>query len=139
MEMTRRRALLSCLCGTSALGLRSMITGLPIAWLADPRTALAQADSTACEAVTGKPQFLVLSTSSAGDPVNANVPGTYDDADIRHSADPAMAKTNLRLGGKQVAAAKPWAALPQTVLDRTSFFHHATLTNAHPNQPKVMR
>lgn len=139
MELTRRKALLSCLCGASAIGLRSMVTGLPIAWLADPLRAIAQDADPACQAISGTPQFLILSTSGAGDPVNANVPGTYDDARILHSNDPTMAKTSMMLGNRKVDAAKPWAALPAAVLSRTSFFHHATLTNAHPNEPKVMR
>jgi hypothetical protein len=139
MELSRRKALLSALCGASALGLRSLVTGLPIAWLADPRRALAAEPDAACQAISTTPQFLVLSTSSAGDPVNANVPGTYDDARVQHSIDAAMQKTQLTLGGRRVSAAKPWAELPDAVLARTSFFHHATLTNAHPNQPKVMR
>lgn len=139
MDQSRRNALLSCLCGAGALGLRSMVTGLPIAWLADPKRALAEAGDTACQAIATEPQFLILSTSGAGDPVNANVPGTYDNPAIRHSTDPAMAKSAMTLGGKTVQAAKPWASLAPATLARTSFFHHATLTNAHPNQPKVMR
>jgi hypothetical protein len=116
-----------------------MVTGLPIAWLADPRAALAQTQDPSCQSIGGVPQFLVLSTSSLGDPVNANVPGTFDDPAIQHSADPLMAKTAMALGGKSTTAAKPWASLPESILARTSFFHHATQTNAHPNQPKVMR
>jgi hypothetical protein len=38
-----------------------------------------------------------------------------------------------------VKAAQVWSTLPQWVLDRTSFFHHATLTNNHPNLPKVQQ
>lgn len=49
-----------------------------------------------------------------------------------------MAETPLRLDGKAYTAAKPWAELPQSVLDRTVFFHHATYTNAHPDHRKVM-
>ena len=36
-------------------------------------------------------------------------------------------------------AAQVWSTLPQWVLDRTCFIHHATLTNNHANLPKVMR
>src|SRR4029077_1116538 len=80
-----------------------------------------------------------LSTSSLGDPLNANAPGTYDFPDIPHAADPRMAPTPLALGGRTVTAAQVWSTLPQWVLDRTSFFHHATLTNNHPNLPKVQQ
>jgi hypothetical protein len=67
------------------------------------------------------------------------VPGTYAFPDIAHSPDPLMAKTSFKLGATTVEAAAPWATLPQNVQDRTSFFHHTTLTNSHGNQPKVMR
>jgi uncharacterized protein (DUF1501 family) len=36
-------------------------------------------------------------------------------------------------------AAQVWSTLPPWVLERTAFFHHATLTNNHPNLPKVLR
>ena len=36
-------------------------------------------------------------------------------------------------------AAQLWSTLPPWVLDRTAFFHHATLTNNHANLPKVLR
>jgi hypothetical protein len=50
-----------------------------------------------------------------------------------------MAATPIRLGARTVTGAQVWSTLPQSVLDRTCFFHHATLTNNHPNLPKVMR
>jgi hypothetical protein len=50
-----------------------------------------------------------------------------------------MAAANFTLGGVPVTAAQVWSTLPQWVLDRTAFFHHATLTNNHANLPKVMR
>jgi hypothetical protein len=81
---------------------------------------------------------LILNTSGLGDPLNGNVPGTYADPGIVHPSDPTMAATAMTIGGASYQAAAPWATLPSDVLARTSFFHHATLTNAHPNQPKVM-
>jgi hypothetical protein len=133
----RRRAILDGLFGAGWLGLRALATGVPAALLANPRRALA-ADDPACFA-KDKAQYLILSTSGSGDPLNANVPGTYAFPDIAHSLDPLMAKTSFQLGGTMVEAAAPWATLPQPVLDRTTFFHHTTLTNNHANQPKVMR
>jgi hypothetical protein len=50
-----------------------------------------------------------------------------------------MVGTMMSLGGTQVKGAQIWSTLPQWVLDRTCFFHHATYTNSHPNQTKVLR
>jgi hypothetical protein len=50
-----------------------------------------------------------------------------------------MAPTPMTLSGKTYTAAKPWASLPQSVLDRTCFFHHTTLTNSHANEGKVLK
>jgi Protein of unknown function (DUF1501) len=138
MNPTRRQALLDGLFGAGWLGLRALATGVPAAVLANPRRALAAYDDPACFSKP-KAQYLILSTSGSGDPLNANVPGTYDFPDIAHSLDPLMAKTPFKLGATSVEAAAPWATLPQAVLDRTTFFHHTTLTNNHANQPKVMR
>jgi uncharacterized protein (DUF1501 family) len=134
----RRKAILDGLFGAGWLGLRAMATGVPLAILANPRKALAASYDATCFSKE-KSQYLILSTSGSGDPLNANVPGTYDFPDIAHSLDPLMAKTQFRLGGNTVEAAAPWATLPQATLDRTVFFHHTTLTNNHANQPKVMR
>jgi uncharacterized protein (DUF1501 family) len=137
MTTTRRDVILGGLFGAGWVGLRALATGVPAAFLLRP--ASAAADEAACAIESQKAQFLVLSTSANGDPVNGNVPGTYDFADIPHPADPQMAKTALKLGGATFQAAAPWATLPQWVRDRTCFFHHATLTNNHPNLPKVMK
>jgi hypothetical protein len=134
MDPSRRQVLSLMLLGAGRVGLRALATGLPISFLLRPAHA-ARGDLAA--PVAG--QHLILSTSSDGDPLNVNVPGTYDFADIVHPADPAMAKTPLSLAGTRTAAAAPWASLPQAVLDRTLFFHHATLTNKHPGLPTVMR
>ena len=45
----------------------------------------------------------------------------------------------MTLSGKTYTAAKPWASLPQAMLDRTCFFHHTTLTNSHANEGKVLK
>ena len=133
MSQTRRELLLQALWGGGAVGLRALATGLPAALLARPAAAAPPDDPSA-----GAAQFLILSTSSAGDPVNANTPGTYDHRAIEHSADPRMRETPLRLGTSRVTAAAPWASLPQPVLDRTLFFHHSTLAQSHPGHPQVL-
>jgi hypothetical protein len=137
MDANRRDVILGTLFGAGHLGLRALATGLPFAAFSRPRSVFAD-EAIVCADKT-KAQYLIVSTSSAGDPVNANAPGTYDFPDIPHAADPRMAATPLHLGPTTVNAAQVWSTLPQWVLDRTSFFHHATLTNNHPNLPKVMR
>jgi hypothetical protein len=119
-------------CG-GGLILSSLATGIPAKVLLSPLTASAD------QPASGK--MLILSSSSAGDPINANVPGTYEvgPTEIFHPADPAMAKTALSLGGTQTFAAKPWAELSQSVLDRTAFFHHATYTPVHGELNRVQR
>jgi hypothetical protein len=138
MTITRRETLLSAILGSGLVGLRALATGLPISLLIDPRRALAANPTPSCSAVD-KAQFIIFNTSGAGDPINANVPGTYDDPKIVHSADPAMAATPLTLNGQTHTAAAPWATLPQAVLDRTCFWHLMTDTPIHPKEPDVLQ
>jgi hypothetical protein len=112
---------------------------LPAALLLDPRRALAAVPDGGPAASTLAPQFVILSTSGNGDPINANVPGTYDDPNISHSHDPSMTPTSLSIGGQPYTAAAPWATLPPSVLDRTCFWHIATTTPVHPKEPNVLR
>jgi len=137
MNLSRREALLSVLFGAGYVGLRALATGLPASFLMNPRRALAS-DAGSCGA-KDKAQFIILATSGSGDPINANVPGMYLDPQISHPADPSMAPTNLTLGGQSYTAALPWAMLPQSVLDRTSFFHLMTNTPVHPKEPEVLK
>jgi hypothetical protein len=137
-HFNRRTLLERTLFGTAGLGLRGLATGLPVWMFTRPVHSWA-ADAAACQLPDkSKAQHLIIATSSAGDPVNANVPGTYDFPDIAHSADPRMAATPLVLGAQTFTAAQIWTTLPDWVRARTCFFHHATLTNNHPNLPKVM-
>ena len=134
--ISRRDALLSTLFGAGHVGLRALATGLPVSLLLRPRTALA--DPTAMCAAPDKAQYIIFNTSGSGDPMNANVPGTYEDTNIAHSADPAMAPTPLTIRGKTLTAAAPWATLPQNVLDRTVFWHMMTNTPVHPKERDVL-
>ncbi len=138
MNMTRRQALMSALFGGGYLGLRALATGLPISFLMNPRRALAAMPAPLCADKT-KAQYIIMATSGQGDPINANVPGCYLDPMITHSADPAMAATPLSLSGQSYTAAQPWSMLPQTVLDRTTFFHLMTDTPVHPKEPDVLK
>jgi hypothetical protein len=137
MKLSRRDALMSTLFGASYVGLRALATGLPVSFLLDPRKALA-AGPPACAAAS-KAQFIIMNTSGQGDPINASVPGTYEDANIVHSLDPAMAPTPLTIQGQQYTAAAPWATLPQGVLDRTVFWHLMTNTPVHPKEQQVLQ
>jgi hypothetical protein len=136
--LTRRHALLSTLFGTGYVGLRALATGLPAAFLLNPRRALAANPAPTCANQT-KAQYFIFNTCGSGDPINANVPGMYDDPTIVHSADPSMAPTPLTLRGQSYTAAAPWASLPQAVLDRTSFWHMMTNTPVHPKEPDVLK
>ena len=86
-----------------------------------------------------KAQYVIFCTSGNGDPINANVPGTYDDPQIVHSMDPTMAKVSLTLQGQSYTAAAPWGSLPQNVLDRACFWHLMTDTPVHPKEPDVLK
>lgn len=136
MEASRRQFLKQLLFGAGGLGLRSLATGLPIALLADPRRALAAVGPATRPTAA---QFVILATSSDGDPIGCNVPGTYLDPRLLHPRAPSMAATTFRLGDHSVTAAKPWARLPQPLLNRTSFFHHSTATVVHSDEQKTLR
>jgi Protein of unknown function (DUF1501) len=135
MEISRRNALLTTLFGAGAVGLRALATGLPVSFLLNPRKALAGGACT----TPSKAQFVIFSTSGGGDPINASVPGTYLDSNIVHSQDPTMAPTSLTVSGQTYTAAKPWSTLPQNILDQTVFFHMATNTPIHPQEPQVLQ
>jgi hypothetical protein len=135
--ISRRDALMSTHLGAGYVGLRALATGLPATLLLDPRRALAS-PAPAC-AASAKAQFIIFSTSGSGDPINASVPGTYEDAKVVHSLDPTMAPTNLTIGAQSYKAAAPWATLPQAVLDRTCFWHLMTNTPVHPKEPDVLK
>src|ERR1700722_1283979 len=110
--ITRRNLVLSTLFGSGTLGLRALATGLPASLLLNPRRALADVANSSC-AMGASAQYVIFSTSGSGDPINANVPGTYEDPKIVHSQDPKMAPTSLTLSGQRYTAAAPWASLPQ--------------------------
>jgi Protein of unknown function (DUF1501) len=144
LTVTRREALLASLLGGGALGLRALATGLPAWYLANPRSATAQ-DLQCLIDAKDKLQYLIVSASSMGDPINCNCPGTYEIAALVHPQQPEMAATALQLGDKSYNVAKPWAtsdaggALAATTHARMAFFHHSTRTTVHGDQPKVMK
>jgi len=138
MNTLRRRDLLQGLFGAGTPGLRALATGLPAWFLAHPTGA--RADDLACSlSNAGKAQFLVVSASSAGCPLNCNVPGTYDNSALIHPAQSEFAATAIALGGRSVQGAKIWSALSTTVRARTNFFHHITSATVHGDHPKMMK
>ncbi len=146
MTISRRNVLKSTLFGAGLLGLRSLATGIPTGILAKGPRAFADDAMTCTDA--SRAQFVILSTSGLGDPLNANAPGTYASsgplATIAHNMDPTMAPTKLTLGGTTTTAALPWAStaaggqLPQSVLDRMAVWHLMTNTPVHPKEPDVL-
>jgi hypothetical protein len=156
--VTRRESLLAGLFGSGYIGLRALATGLPPWFLLNPRRATAQ-DLHCMLNAQNNSQYLVLSTSSNGDPLNCNVPGTYEATDIIHpTVDSEMQPTTVQVGGQTLGAALPWAdpsvmgsttsttqkkiptgQFPSSLLARTCFFHHQTGTVVHGDQPKVMK
>jgi hypothetical protein len=143
-RLTRRQGLQAALFGGSYLGLSALATGLPLAFLRNPSRATAQ-DLTCAISAKDRLQYLIVSTSSMGDPINCNCPGTYEAANVIHPMQAEVAASPVSLGGKSYMAAKPWAAtdaggaLNAAVLARTAFFHHSTRTTVHGDQPKVMK
>ena len=130
--LTRRQLLHSALLGTGVLGLQSALSGIPLSVLRTgiiPSAWAEEAEDT---------QFLLLNTSTQGDPFNANVPGCYNVPGVFTNKTDEMEPTPLMLGASAWDAAKPWSTLPQWVLDRTTFIHHRTYQNAHPQYAKVM-
>jgi hypothetical protein len=139
--LSRRELLTKTLFGAGLIGLRALATGLPISFLANPRRALAGNPPAACTPGGGNAQYLILATSGQGDPVNANVPGTYGVPGVIHPdtlGNPSMAETSFTLGGAQTSAALPWTQLPPSLLANTCFFHHGTYTLIHPDEPNVL-
>jgi len=138
MIVSRRSALLSTLFGAGYVGLRALATGLPASMLLDPKRAFAQPAGPMACAAQSKAQYIIFATSGNGDPINASVPGTYEDPNIVHSTDTMMAPQPLTIQGQTYTAAAPWATLPQNVLDRTVFWHLMTNTPVHPKEPQVL-
>ena len=71
--VTRRESLLAGLFGTGYIGLRALATGLPPWFLLNPRRATAQ-DLQCMLNAKNNNQYLIISTSSNGDPVNCTDP-----------------------------------------------------------------
>src|ERR1051326_8649877 len=138
MSFTRRNVLMSTLFGAGYVGLRALATGIPAATLLKGSKAFA--DGTCVDKT--KAQYIIMSTSGNGDPINANTPGTYLDSGIVHpdpAANPSMAPATMSIGGQNYTAALPWTQLDPTIISRTTFWHIMTNTPVHPKQPDVQK
>ncbi|MEM6925609.1 MAG: hypothetical protein AAF602_01675 [Myxococcota bacterium] len=123
-----RRTFLSSGLGLSLIGLA---TGIRPLWL---RTGLPEARAATGRAATP----LILSISSAGDPVNANAPGAYAPS-VTHPDDPDFAGVPIPLGPQTVTGAAVWGTLPAEVRERLAFVHHRSNEVAHSGFDRVMR
>ncbi|MEM9488088.1 MAG: DUF1501 domain-containing protein [Myxococcota bacterium] len=159
LKPSRRDLLRGCLLGAGGLAIHSLATGLPVSFLRSGRVSHAQeADR--------DPTYLILALSSAGDPLNANCPGSYpnpsDASDPRWGIEHAtvselgngvmgemggmpyraadFAEGHLcRLGNEDCWAARPWADLPEALRARMSVIRHRTYSNAHPEFGEVIQ
>ena len=122
VRVARRRLLKTAAFGAGFVGLRALATGLPKSWLLGERVAYAE---------TPSPQFLILVTSSNGDPLNANAPGSFV-AGAQNSPLPELSAADDTFGDTAHRAAQCWGNLPAELRARLAFFHHRTSTNAHP-------
>src|SRR5262245_47026260 len=128
-KLSRRALVRGSLLGAGLVGLRSFASGLPASWLLGDRTVSAQD--------VPPPQYLILSTSALGDPLNASAPGSYING-TENNPGPGLEPTMIQLGSQSVKGAACWGTLPAALRSRMSFFHHRTFANAHPEHGKVM-
>ncbi len=131
-----RRSLLRNMLGVSGIGMASIATGLPMTFLRQP---LAHAEDPEDTVDPAQAQYLILSGRDAGDPFNANVPGTYGQAGIIHANNPDMQGAPLQMGTTTMTAAAVWSTMPQWALDRSTFIHHGTRTQVHGQLIKVLQ
>lgn len=84
-NFSRRDMIRWSLSGGAGLTLASLATGLPVSFLRSGGIAHAQDEP------AENPTYLILATSSSGDPLNANCPGSYanpsDDNDLRWAVE----------------------------------------------------
>jgi hypothetical protein len=138
MNVRRRDLMLQGLFGAGMWGLRSLATGIPVSLLMNPRRALASDAAVAGPANTAA-QYVIFSTSENGDPINANVPGTYGVTVPSGFAPPIHPTFPVDAAGGG-GTNTPWssAAIGATAFSRVVFFHHATYTVVHPDEPTVL-
>ena len=111
------------------VGLVAAATGLPPQFLLKPSIANAGA-------LDAQATFLLLSVSSDGDPLNANLPGSYVPDAMNN---PLLPATEVSVGSQRWLAGSPWAdASLDRFRSRTCFFHHVCHTAAHTEMAAVL-
>ena len=121
----------------SSVWLSSIATGLPASVLAN---SLPSDESLELQQTMGLPRYLLMFMNANGDPINVNAPGSYTGVSdtVFHCPHPDMLPTTLTVGATTTRAAKPWAQMPQWILDRSAFVHHRTYQNVHSQMSKVL-
>lgn len=129
MRSLHRRSILKGGVGAmSSLFIRGLASGIPTSYLMNPSLANAQAPAQT-------PQTLILSTSSRGDPININCPGSYTNGVLNN---PDLETAQSSFGGERHRAAKVWCDLPRALRQRLAFFHYRPRTAAHPEYSETM-
>ncbi len=126
---SRRHVLTGGAMGLGGLLLRSLAIGLPPAWLSRPLSAFGQ------EEQLPDLQTLILSTSSAGDPINANCPGSYGEG---FENNELLTPVDFILGNTPTRAAEPWLQLPASLRERLAVLHYRTGSAAHGEYKSTM-
>ncbi len=127
MRLDRRRLLSHFIHG--GLGLRALATGLPAALIA--RGARAQT------LPEGDALYTVLALTDTGDPLNANVPGSYVEGVVNNPIA-QVGPVDFQLGGRPARGARPWAELPEALRERFAFLHVRSNVVTHNQLDEVM-
>ena len=139
MNLSRRDALLSTLFGAGYVGLRALATGLPASFLLNPRKALRRRPGAGAaprprrRSTSSSTRRARATRSTPTCPAPTTIPNIVHSADPTHGAHAADARRadvpRRRRRGRRC---------PQSVLDRTVFWHLMTNTPVHPKEPEVL-
>lgn len=129
------------------LSLRSLITGLPTAFLMSPRAMAQSAPST---------KYVLLAHSQGGESINASGPGSFAREHFSHANGSHYSESVVCNGvtytADDLSATMDYVANPQgggplriarcfgafgDMIDSTAFFHYRTTTGIHPQFPVV--
>ncbi len=125
MMLRRRDALMTTLFGAGHIGLRALATGLPAWFLVNPRRATAQSLQCAIDAKANL-QYLIVSASSNGDPLNCNCPARTSRPTSSTRSRRRSRRRRCSSAARRYNAALPWAstaaggALAPATLARTA-------------------
>ena len=126
-KIDRRQLLHRSLFGCGALGLKSMLLGLPTSFLS--RRVLA---------APGEQTHLIYSFDVEGGSINISCPGSYIGGNTIVRPPEFKQAVKFKLGSVSVEAASPWATMNEAVRERLHFIHHQTEVTAHSEGPGVL-